>query len=133
AWLAMRPALALPAAGAVVSLTVLMVAVFCPHVLGPAFEAARQRPTQDAQQIVAVPLRSSTPQADLARQNGWIDAGKAALKQGAVRVQVVAVSVAVVPFRGARPTFSKEKHLIVRLLIQHAGSGGPFDYAHWGV
>src|SRR5437762_257182 len=70
AWLAMRPALILPAAGAVVSSAVLIVAVFLPEVLGPAFEAARQRPNQDAQRIVAVPLRSATRPADLARPDG---------------------------------------------------------------
>jgi hypothetical protein len=50
-----------------------------------------------------------------------------------VRVQVAAVSVGVVPFQGARPTSSKERYLIIRLLIQHSGAGGALHYDHSGL
>src|SRR5262249_3803128 len=76
---------------------------------------------------------ATTREGDILRADGWTDASLAALSQGPVRMQVASASVGVVPFLGARPTFSKEKYLIVRLAIQHNGSGFPIDYAHGGA
>jgi len=131
AWLRVRGALFLPAAGVIVGMVVLTTALFFPGALGPSFAASRQRPTLDRERIMAVPL-AGAPRGDATLQTeGWTDATRAALQQGPVRVQVASAAVAVVPFQGARPTFSKEKYLIVRLLIQHTGGGGLIDYAHW--
>jgi hypothetical protein len=56
----------------------------------------------------------------------WVDASRAALAQGALRIEVMGVTVAPVALRNSsgKPTYTPEKYLNVRLRIYRTKSGG---------
>ena len=62
-----------------------------------------------------------------------MDASRAAVQQGTVRVQVTGAAIGPVRLAAPRPKFTKERYLTVGIRVQHLGHGGPIDYEHWGL
>ena len=82
---------ALPVAGLVVGGGVFLVALVFPSLLGPTYLASRSKIQVDPTIIRVIPLsgkQSSEPESP-----EWVDAGKSALQQGSLRVQVVSVTI----------------------------------------
>ncbi|HET6575971.1 MAG TPA: hypothetical protein VFG68_20390 [Fimbriiglobus sp.] len=129
-----RPALLLfPAAGAIVSGGVLLAALAAPGLLGPRYEASRQRSAYDPEAVQVVPLSLDPAGAQNLEADGWVDASRAAIQQGTVRVQVTGAAVGPVRLLAPRPKVTKERHLTISLRVQHLGDGGPIEYEHWGL
>jgi hypothetical protein len=129
-----RPALLLfPAAGAVVSGGVLVAALAAPGLLGPRYEASRQQSAYDPEAVQVVPLSLDPAGAQNLEVDGWVDASRAAIQQGAVRVQVTGAAVGPVRLVAPRPKFTKDQHLTIGVRVQHLGHGGPIEYEHWGL
>lgn len=101
-------------AGTLVSGLVLLAALFQPALLGPAFQAARQRDTADSTAIRAVPLAGSHATVRTASA-GWVDATQGAFQQGSRRIHVGAVWVG--PSGKSRDRAGAQ-HLFVRLHLQ---------------
>ncbi len=128
-----RPALLLfPAAGAVLSGGVLVAALTAPGLLGPRYEASRQRSGYDPTAVQFVPLRLE-PAGGPLEAGGWADASRAAVQQGTIRVQVTGAAVGPVRLVAPKPKFTKERYLTVGVRVQHLGHGGPVEYEHWGL
>jgi hypothetical protein len=103
--------LVMPVTAAVVGLFVFLVALVFPPALGPGYEAARDR-APSASEIRVIPHTSHLQDSDL--QSGeWVDASKASLQQGRVRVEVTDVSIILGP----------EKELRVRIRMQRTKKG----------
>ena len=129
-----RPGMLLfPVAGAVLSGAVLTAALVEPGLLGPSYEASRQRSGYDPEAVQVVPLSLDPSGAQNIEADGWADAGRAAVQQGSVRVQLTGAAVGAVRLTGPRPKFTKDRYLTVSLRVQHLGHGGPIDYEHWGL
>jgi hypothetical protein len=129
-----RPALLLfPVAGAVLSGGLLAAALAAPGLLGPRYEASRLQTAFDPDAVQTVPLSLDPTGAQNLEADGWVDASRAAVQQGTVRVQVTGAAVGPVRLAAPKPKQTKERYLTLGLRVQHLGHGGPIDYEHWGL
>jgi hypothetical protein len=122
-----------PAAGTVAGAVVLVLALLFPARLGPAYESYRVKDPVDPTAIRAVPLPGQPPSGDLGGPD-WVDASRAALQQGRVRVQIVAVTVGPLPPRdGSKKKLNPEEYLVIRLRANKVEGGREFrtDPMHW--
>jgi hypothetical protein len=120
-----RHRVVLPAAAVVVGAAVLVVALWFPDLLGPAYFAARHQPGRDLATPAAVPFTGPTADGG-ATTPDWADASKAALQQGGLRVQVAEARVGPVQIPGdAKHTV--ESYLLIRLRLQRVED--PKDFA----
>lgn len=121
--------LSLPILGSAASLAVLTIALFFPALLGPNYARFRQTATVPTS-LRAVPLRGP---AVGAVSPEWADAGKYALLQGGLRVEVLGVSVGPVDEK-AEPAASE--FLRIRVRVTHAaanmGEAKAIDWAGRG-
>lgn len=90
-----------PAAGTAAGAAVLLTAWLAPGVLGPTYRASRVHDLTESAATRVVPLLEGSFDAG-PRDPDWVDASKAALQQGSVRVQVSGVSVGPVNAESAR-------------------------------
>jgi len=117
--------LLLALAGTLVSGLVLLGALFRPGLLGPVFEAARQKDTADPTAIRVVPLPGS--HANARNGNGdFADATQAALQQGGTRIQISAVWVGSARPSGKSGDGAGAQHLFVRLHLQQVEKASTF-------
>jgi hypothetical protein len=122
--------LRLPLAAAGVNVAVLLLAVVFPSLLGPTYVASRPVTTPAPDTIQAMPLSGSL--GDSVGDANWPDAGKAALLQGGLRVQVIAVSVGPVKVpAAAKKKYSKEHYLLIRLRFQQPQTAQEFVNRDW--
>jgi hypothetical protein len=111
-----------PVAGAVAGGVVLLTAVLLPSMLGPSYLAYRTRKMEDLTTIRAVPLAAASSSAPT--DPNWVDASRAALQQGRLRVQIVSVVAGpeLTNLRATKPVAKKktalEEVLFIRLRIQ---------------
>ncbi len=107
--------------GSAMSGAVLVLALLSPDVLGPAFEASRQRERPDST-IRVIPHPEYHGASDL-RDPEWVDASRADLQQNQLRLSVVSVALGSAASRA--PSGKKkglpETYLVVRLRSQRAG------------
>jgi hypothetical protein len=112
-----------PVAGAAVGGVSLLVAWLLPSVLGPIYQTYRQTDTLDPTAIRVIPLPGHSP-AGATEGPDWVNASKAALQQGRLRVQVVSASVE------TRDTPKKkgptEKYLLLRVRAHQVDSTREF-------
>jgi hypothetical protein len=107
-----RP-LVMPGAAAVLGIVLFLFAVAYPPALGPRYEASRDRAPPESE-VRVIP---HTPYLDDpgVQSAEWVDAGKASLQQGRVRVEVTEVCV--------QPGTSAGGELFVRIRMQRTKSG----------
>ena len=122
---------AVPAAGAVLSTGILTASFTLPGLLGPRYEASRQSTTFDPGVIRPVPLGIGEGADAGLQADGWADAQRAAVEQGAIRVRVTGATIGRVELAGKPPAFTRESYLAVRFRVQHLGHGGPVTYTRW--
>jgi hypothetical protein len=105
----------------VVGAVVAMTAVLLPGMLGPAYLAYRTRKVEDLTTIRAIPLAGASSSAPT--DPHWVDASRAALQQGRLRVQIVSVVVGpeLLSPAATKPVAKKktpQEMLSIRLRIQ---------------
>jgi hypothetical protein len=121
-----------PIIGAVLSGLTLLVALFDPSLLGPRYEVSRERSDYDPEELKVIPLNLGLDRSQGLETDGWVDASRAAIQQGLVRVQVTGASIAPVQVVDSTRRFTKTPYLMVLLRVQHLGHGGAFRFIHWG-
>ncbi len=110
-----RSRLLFPVAGAVVAGGVIFTALTLPGLLGPAFQASRARDPVDPTALRVVPFPGQGTTGDLGGPE-WVDASRASLQQGRVRLQVVRAWVAPAEAPAAPPKqVAPEEVLLLRL------------------
>jgi hypothetical protein len=120
-------------AGTVVAIAVLGTALLAPGLLGPLYHAYRQKDDEDLTKIRAVPLPGRPASDDLEGPDG-VDASRAALQQGRLRVQVAAVTVGPLPpADGSKKKANPDEFLVIRLRANRVEGGKEFaaDPARW--
>jgi hypothetical protein len=113
--------------GTAIGALVLLIAIFSPGPLGNAYRAYRA-PIADDVTIRVVPFPAHNADRDLTSPD-WLDASRASLAQGRLRVEIASVTVGPVQIKdpsSGRPTISKEKYLIVRLRVHRTKTGEEF-------
>jgi hypothetical protein len=122
-------------AGAATALNgaVLLVAILLPGLLGPGYEVFRQQHGVDPAAIHVVPLPGHAEVAESASPD-WVDASRAALRQGKLLVELTDASFVVAdgPDQKKRGKGAPKKYLFIRLRVQRAGSGQEFGSQQWG-
>ena len=122
-----------PAVAAAGSALILLTAVFAPDVLSPQYDAGRQKSTYDPAAVEVVPVGGElVDPRTLGSATDGVDASRAALQQGPVRVQVTGVTVGPVELATATPSATAEKYLVIGVQIRHVGHGGPVSFVVWG-
>jgi hypothetical protein len=119
-----RSRLLLPVTGSALGCAVVGVALLFPGLLGPAYRASRERDRRSPTAVRAVPL-PGRPAGERPEAADWVDASRAAVQQGRLRVQVAGASVG--PLEGRAPPNKKsrpEEVLFIRLRV-HQAEGGP--------
>ncbi|MBM4070617.1 MAG: hypothetical protein FJ271_16925 [Planctomycetes bacterium] len=123
-----KRSLLLPAIASVAAATLFSVASIWPALLGPTFEASRvRRIDPNAMQVVPLPnnrgLENASPD--------WVDASKAALRQGGTLVKIARVWIGPAAPAGKKAVgkktdAGKEAHLFIRLQVfRPGGSDAP--------
>jgi hypothetical protein len=122
--------IALPVAGLVVSLPVLVLSFVWPDFFGPVSHAAA-RP--NAGLTLAVPIGQETGHV-LEQDDGpvWVDASKEMLQQDDLRVRVLAAKVKPLELKDPNqsPT-PREPYLVISLRIYNVGAARRIDYTSW--
>jgi hypothetical protein len=120
----------LPVAGAVAGTAVLLTAVAFPHLLGPSYGAAGDHERRDPTAIRAVPLPGK-PAAVAEEAPDWVDAGRAALHQGDLRLQIAGVWTGPEPTGSGTPGSEgpnrkgpRLERLFIRLRVQQVPDAG---------
>jgi hypothetical protein len=109
-----------PVAVTVVAGVVLLVALLAPSFLGPGYESAREPARPDAG-IRVVPLAGYAHEADQLGTE-WVDARKASLQQGRVRVEVGEAWIGPSPKTDGRDSAGTWLYLRVRLYRSRTGA-----------
>jgi hypothetical protein len=122
-----------PALGAVMSGVVLVVALAFPDLLGPRYEASREKSTFDASAVRVIPLQLTARGTDGLESEGYADASRAAVQQGNIRVRVIGATVAPVQVVDSVKRYTKRPYLAVTVQVQHLGTGSPVRLVHWGT
>lgn len=107
-------------------------AVFIPTLLGPTYEAWREADAPDPTEIRVVPLPRFAEDDDLDDPE-WVDASRAALRQGNIVIQVESVEQ-VTPRPAepqAPPPIPADPYLRIRLRVQRVGDGAEFGSETW--
>ncbi len=125
--------LVLPIGGAVVSALVLFVAFFIPSLLGPRYEASREKTTYEPEAIRVIPLKIAPGATEGLESDGFADASQAAIQQGFIRVQVMDATIAPVQVVDSKKRYTKQSYLTVTVRIQHLGNGPQVRFVHWGA
>jgi hypothetical protein len=113
----------LPATATALGAGVTVAALFFPALLGPMFRAAWERGRVDPTAIRIIPLAGEVGTAD----PEWVDASRAALEQGRVRVEVVSASVGPDKAKSAAPKKGPPPEcLFVRLRTRRVEKPGEF-------
>jgi hypothetical protein len=110
---------------------VLFAAVLAPELLGPVYEASQAvSPPDTAIRVIAL--------TDLGAVGGmqdpeWVDASRAALQQGPVRVQVASVSLGPLQAQAApaKKKAATDRYLVIRLRAQQVGDARAFAAEQW--
>jgi hypothetical protein len=118
-----------PVIGAVVSGLVLLVALFAPSLLGPQYEASRQKSDYNPETVRVIPLQLTSK--DRLDYDGYVDAGRAVFQQGHIRVQVTAAVVGPVQVVDSKKRFTKQPYLAIGVRVQHLGNGPQVRFIHW--
>jgi hypothetical protein len=128
-----KPArLVLPVGGAIASGALLLAASLSPGLLGPRYEASRQKSDYDPEAVRVVPLKLDR-RAGALEIDGFADASRAAVQQGGVRVRVAGASVGPVQLVDAKKRFTKQPLLAIVVQVQHLGEGPTVPFVHWGL
>jgi hypothetical protein len=107
-----------PAAGTTVAAAVLGMALVFPGFLGPTYRGFKDDKPVNPAAIRRIPLPGTSPSTE-AGDPEWADAGRTALQQGQVTVQVDEVTVASVPITSSETKKGKaDASLVIRLRIQ---------------
>jgi hypothetical protein len=115
---------AVPVGAAAAGAAVLLAALLAPGLLGPTYRLSRQRGPADSAAVRVVPLRLRDRGDPALRDPDWVDASKASLQQGRVRVQVLSAAVAPVdPEAARRDDALPPRCLFIRLRVHRAGAG----------
>jgi hypothetical protein len=118
--------LPLPITGAAANGVILVAAWLFPGLLGPAYLASRDKGLQDPAAIRVVPLPGS-PASVAAESPDWIDASRAALQQGGLRLQVVSAWVGPAEEAPPKKKGTREEYLFIRLRTRQVQDAGPSD------
>jgi hypothetical protein len=121
-----------PIVGAALSGLTLLVALFDPSLLGPRYELSRERSEYDPEELKVIPLNLAPDQSQGLETDGWVDASRAAVQQGLVRVQVTGASVGPIQVVDSKRRFTNTPYLAITVRVQHLGHGGTFRFIHWG-
>jgi hypothetical protein len=122
----------LPLAGLVVSLPMLVLALFWPGVLGVAAHEAREKPSADRQVLYSLTPARGAAHAE-PRSSEWVDARQNAVEQAGVRVRVASVAVKPVKVKDASgQSRLAGTALIIKLRISNAGANRLISYQSWG-
>jgi hypothetical protein len=95
-----------------------------------------ERTDEDGQQAVRLRGGDTSPEGSATTQaDGWVDAGRDAVHQGAVRVRVLSATVQSVLIQDARGQQRrlKERALILRLRLVNVGLGQLVQYRSWSA
>jgi hypothetical protein len=118
-----RPHRLLPVAGSFVAAGVLSVALLFPALLGPAYSLSRQKVGPVSLAFRAIPLAGTAVAPDAA---DGVDARQFALQQGETRIQVVNVSIGVLPVPAkTTPRKGQPELLLIRLRVLEGQSTHP--------
>jgi hypothetical protein len=113
-----RSRLTFPGASVVLAGAVLVTAMACPGLLGPAYLGFREQRATDPTAIRRIPLPGRDAGADT-EDPEWADASRTALQQGQVTLQVDAVTVARMRLEPAPNRTGKEGvFLVIRLRVR---------------
>jgi hypothetical protein len=132
--LALGKGFVLPGAGSAASLFVLLLALVWPSLFG-VHGLGHGSPDPDAGRIQAIPLFFTGTDTGSLDPDGWVDAGRAAVQQDDVRVQVIGVSVGPVEVSRDQGVsrFSAEKYLQIRLRTTNVGAARQLPYETWNA
>jgi hypothetical protein len=133
-----------PAAGAVVSLGVLLVVQYWPGLLGAHLDPALQAEVEDTTPHI-IPLKTKArrgvrtkltvePRPDWSPEGGdWPNASRAAVRLGDVRIQILLVKVSPVTInKGPEDEQTREEYLLVSLRATNVGAAGEgIPYSGW--
>jgi hypothetical protein len=113
-----RSRLLFPVAGAAVGGGVLFTALTHPALLGPAYQASRARDPVDPTALRVIPLPGQGTAGDLGGPD-WVDASRASLQQGRVRLQVVRAWVRPVEAQAVPPKRAAPEEVLLLRLRAH--------------
>jgi hypothetical protein len=118
-----RVRLLIPVTGTALGGLVFLIAVFSPDLLGPVYRFSRQRDTTDPTAVRVVPLPGKGNEA-IPTDPEWVDASRAALQQGRMRVQVIGATIVSGKAKSSAETKGPtEPSLLLRLRTQRVQSG----------
>jgi len=122
-----------PVIGLSLSSLTLAVALLFPGFLGSRYEASRQRTDYNANALRVVPLRLTAGTSEGLETDGWVDASRAAVQQGTMRVQITGATLGPVQVVDSKKRYTRKQYLSVGVLLQHLGHGPPVRFVHWGT
>jgi len=117
----------MPLAGAVLSIPVLVVAIFFPQLLAVRPPEEVKLPVEDPAKILAVPFRGTAIDAT----SEWIDASRYSIQQGDLRVRVLSVVIGPVELSSKTASRSQQPYLQIKLEIANARVRKRLDYLPW--
>jgi len=107
-----------PALGTVVAGAILVPALLFPNLLGPVYHASREKDTLDPTAIRVIPLKAGDKR-NLPDDPDWVDATRAALQQGRLRIQVLSAALHQIEEEFAEAkNIPRRKYLFIRIRTQ---------------
>jgi uncharacterized ParB-like nuclease family protein len=120
--------------GSLVSVPVLVLALFWPTVLNPTHMGTAAAAGPDAGQLLAIPIgkEEGRPIGD-AQDPEWVDASKETVQQGDLRVRVLSAVVKTPDFKELGPgRAARERCLLIAVRVYNIGAARRVEYVSWG-